>query len=100
MRNEKLDKTSCEICGYANKSALQLHHIIPRTDPNSTDFPHNLACVCANCHNLIHAKEIVIEGRFASTRQLTAELVWHHKGEKYKIREGVILNDDGTASVK
>lgn len=93
-------KKCCEICGYANKKALHLHHIIPRTDPKCTDFPSNLACVCANCHNLIHALEIVIEGRFQTTEQEHTILFWHKKGEPHHIIVGVILNPDGTATVK
>ena len=93
-------KPKCEICGFSNKKALHLHHIIPRTDPHCTDFPSNLACICSNCHNLVHAKEIIIEGRFATTATEESKLFWHKAGDPPVIRTGVILNDDGTATVK
>ena len=41
----------CAICGYANKYALEVHHI----DRNRTNNDiSNLLILCANCHTLEH----------------------------------------------
>ena len=89
--------SACEICGFSGK-ALHAHHMIPRTDPNCTDDFANLATLCANCHNEVHAHEKIIEGRFLTTAGY--QLFWHKKNEKPIIREGIILLDDGTAIIK
>ena len=74
-----------------------MHHIIPRTDPRCTNSPSNLACLCANCHGLVHANEVIIEGRFLTTQG--TKLFWHKKDETPIVVVGVILNSDGTATV-
>lgn len=94
----KLTIEICEICGFNDKCAIQAHHIIPRTDPNCTNAESNLAYVCANCHNLIHANHIIIEGRFMTTRG--QKLFWHKYNEQFVVIPGVILNQDGTATIK
>lgn len=65
----KLIKNKCEIeeCGESDVSALHLHHIIDRVLVNSSNHPFNLAIVCSNCHNKIHAGKIKIIGVFPST---------------------------------
>jgi len=64
---KKLIKESCEICGDPRKSALNIHHIIPKCDPRCTNNNYNLSIVCHTCHDLIHAGEIVIIGVYDST---------------------------------
>ena len=66
----KLVPIICEICGENNKAVLHKHHIIERTDPNTSNHEYNLAIICANCHNKIHAKpsQIKIIGIFPSTK--------------------------------
>ena len=93
----KLKISQCEICSYADVAAIQAHHIIPRTDPNCTNHENNLAYICANCHNLVHANEIIIEGRFVTS--VGAKLFWHKKDDAFIIIPGVILNADGTATI-
>lgn len=94
----KVIKKACEICNLQNKKALEIHHMIPRTDPNCTESFSNLACICGSCHNLVHAKEIIIEGRFLTSAGM--KLFWHGKNESYHMIPGIILNADGTATVK
>lgn len=65
---KKLEKIICEICSESDKSTLHKHHIIPRTDPNCTDHPFNLAVICSNCHNKVHAEVIKIIGIYPSTK--------------------------------
>ena len=94
----KLKYEFCEICGFDFKSAIHVHHIIPRTDPKCTDAESNYAYLCDNCHNQVHALELIIEGRYLTTEG--QKLFWHKKGEKYHIIPGVILNADGTATIQ
>lgn len=94
----KLFVEYCEVCGFDDKRAIHAHHIIPKTDPNCTDHTSNLAFVCANCHNLIHSNEIIIEGRYLTTNG--NKLFWHRQNESFTIIPGVILNKDGTATIK
>lgn len=79
----------CEICFFNKKKAMEIHHIIPRYDSRCTDLPANTVCICANCHNLIHAGEIIAEGWFGTSAG--QKFFWHRKGEPHIIRPGVIL---------
>jgi hypothetical protein len=90
--------TVCEICGLKSGSAIERHHIIPRTDPRSTNKASNIASICGSCHNEVHAGTKVIEGRFLTTSG--NNLFWHNIGELPKIREGVILLDSGLADIR
>jgi predicted amidophosphoribosyltransferase len=76
---KKLKKESCEICGDCRKSALNIHHIIPKCDPRCTNNNYNLSIVCHTCHDLIHAGEIVIIGVYDST--LGRKLMFFKQGE-------------------
>jgi hypothetical protein len=67
-KKEKLIPIVCEICNEDNKAVLHKHHIVERTDPNTSNHEYNLAVVCSNCHNKIHAKQISIIGLFPSTK--------------------------------
>ncbi len=68
MRNKKLEKYECEICGTKDKPTLHAHHIIPRTDLNCTNNNMNLAIICSNCHAKIHSGIIEIIGVFPATK--------------------------------
>jgi len=93
----KINKEKCEVCGEKNKNVLDAHHVIPRSDPKSTDKANNLICLCSNCHRRTHNLEIVIEGRYNTTAGLV--WFWHYKDDKYIMCPGVILNKDGTATI-
>lgn len=67
-RVKRLVPSVCEICGNTNKEVLHKHHIVERTDPNTSNDDTNLAIVCANCHNKIHAGMIKVIGVFPSTK--------------------------------
>ena len=47
---EKRPKTECEICGENNKATLHRHHIVERTEINTSNDDFNLAIICSNCH--------------------------------------------------
>ena len=76
----KLEKRSCEICAFDRPSALNIHHIIPRCDPRSSNDNHNLAVVCHTCHDLVHAGEITIIGVYSSSAG--RKLMWFRQGEE------------------
>lgn len=44
---------TCAICGFSNPLALDVHHIRP-TSAGGSDEIENLACLCRNCHVLVH----------------------------------------------
>lgn len=69
-KKEKLVPTVCEICGETNTATLHKHHIVERTNPNTTNHEMNLSIICANCHNKVHADppQIKIIGIFPSTK--------------------------------
>lgn len=70
MRKSKLIKNKCEIesCSVTDPNLLQLHHIIERTEINTTNNNFNLAILCANCHGLTHSGRLKIIGVYPSTQ--------------------------------
>jgi hypothetical protein len=66
----KLIKNKCEIesCQVMDPKLLQLHHIIERTELNTTNHDFNLAILCANCHIMTHTGRLKIIGVYPSTR--------------------------------
>lgn len=58
----------CEICGETDTAVLHKHHIVERTDPNTSHDDMNLAIICSNCHNKVHDGSIEIVGVFPSTQ--------------------------------
>lgn len=90
-------KKKCEICEVRGPM-LDRHHIIPRTDPRSTDLDSNLAIICANCHRRVHANEVIIEGVFRTT--MGRKLFFHEAGQRYVVNKGIHLKADGTAEIR
>lgn len=84
MKNKKLHKEYCEIeeCGVTNKKLLHWHHIVERTEVGTCNNPWNLAVICSNCHNLIHAGEIRIIGVYPATNKQGRILVYERNGKK------------------
>lgn len=66
----KLIKNKCEIesCNVTDAKLLHLHHIIERTEVNTTNNDFNLAILCANCHALTHSGRLKIIGVYPSTQ--------------------------------
>jgi hypothetical protein len=82
---KKLIKNKCEIenCTVSDPHLLHLHHIIERTEINTTNDSFNLAILCANCHNLVHCGRIKIIGIFPSTKSPNNRtLVYELDGKK------------------
>lgn len=66
----KLIKNKCEVesCNVTDPKLLHLHHIIERTEVNTTNNNFNLAILCANCHALTHTGRLKIIGVYPSTQ--------------------------------
>lgn len=71
MARQKLIKNKCEIesCNITNPNVLELHHIIPRTNKNSSHHPYNLAILCPTHHKMIDTGELQIISIYPSTKQ-------------------------------
>lgn len=81
----KLIKSKCEIenCTVTIPEALHLHHIIERTEINTTNNSYNLAIICATHHALIHCGRIKIIGVYPSTKLPNKRvLVYEMDGKK------------------
>ena len=81
----KLIKNKCEIesCNVSDPNLLQLHHIIERTEINTTNHSYNLAILCGNCHLLTHSNRLKIIGVYPSTNPLNGRtLVYELDGVK------------------
>lgn len=65
----KLVKNKCEIesCNVTDPKLLELHHIIERTQLNTTNHDFNLAILCANCHAMTHTGRLKIIGVYPAT---------------------------------
>lgn len=71
-------KIKCEICGLTDSKILHWHHIIPRTDERCTNSDVNIAVLCPNCHNKVHAGEFIIIGVYDTTDG--TQTLWFKKG--------------------
>ncbi len=81
----KLIKNKCEIesCNISDPKLLELHHIIERTELNTTNHNMNLAILCANCHALTHTGRLKIIGVYPATRPPNGRiLVYELDGKK------------------
>jgi hypothetical protein len=65
-----LIKKKCEIesCNIDTPEALHFHHIIERTDINTTNHPDNIAVLCSVHHNFVHCGRLKIIGVYPSTK--------------------------------
>jgi hypothetical protein len=84
-RISKRPKLMCEIdgCGVTDPAVLHRHHIIERTEMNTSNNDFNLAIICANHHAMIHAGRLRIIGVFPGTRPPTGRiLVYEMDGKK------------------
>ena len=70
MNRKKIIKNKCEVeeCNVTDPKLLGLHHIIERTEENTTNHPMNLALLCANCHAMTHTGRLRIIGLYPSTK--------------------------------
>lgn len=66
----------CEICGRIGRT--EKHHIVSKSLGGSNNRS-NLAELCPNCHTSVHFREIIIEGKFMTTKGF--QLIYHRKNE-------------------
>jgi hypothetical protein len=71
----KRPKQQCEVCGEDDLSVLHRHHLIPRTELNTTNDDYNLGILCSNCHNKVHDGSIEIIGVFPGTKPPTGRIL-------------------------
>jgi len=69
---------TCPICN-SNFLFTEDHHI-ESVCYGGSNKPFNKCKICPNCHTLVHAGEIIIEGKFSSTGGTI--LIWRNKGEE------------------
>ena len=97
----------CEYCGKPiDYNDMQLHHIVPLS-MNGNNNPHNIICLCDECHRLIHCNPVVNhqlidkllqehpEVRVDGTKELVNEVKetrmrktlcdWHMPGISFKV---------------
>jgi len=69
MISKKLIKHRCEIwgCPIDDPNALELHHIIGRTETGSSHYHYNLGVLCCNHHKFIDSGRLVILGVVPAT---------------------------------
>lgn len=69
MRKNKIIKNKCEIesCDIIDSNLLHLHHIVERTEINTTNHPYNLAILCPNHHSYVHSGKLKIIGVYPAT---------------------------------
>lgn len=90
--SRKLTKVihKCEIENCTETKNLEKHHIVPQREKDKNkNFSHdfsNLAILCPNHHAMADAGDLIIEGRFKSTKGYV--LVYHFKQRPHKY-EGV-----------
>lgn len=83
--SKKLIKNKCEIesCDVNDPNLLHLHHIIERTEINTTNHNFNLAILCANCHALTHSGRLKMIGVYPATRPPNSRiLIYELDGKK------------------
>jgi uncharacterized membrane protein len=68
LKRIKLILNKCEIDDCVITECLHLHHIIPRTDPNTSNDNLNLCILCPNHHNFVHKNLLRIIGVYPSTK--------------------------------
>lgn len=66
----KLQKNKCEIeeCNISQEEALHFHHIIERTNVNTTNEILNIAILCSVHHAFVHSGRLKIIGVYPSTK--------------------------------
>lgn len=68
MKSKKLILNKCEIDNCQETLNLHKHHIIERTEINTTNDNYNIAILCPSCHSKVHSGNIKIIGIYPSTK--------------------------------
>ena len=71
----------CEHCGKElNLQTMQMHHVVPAS-MDGTNNPHNLMCLCSECHHLIHGNTVL------NTELVKKKLEEHPEVRKHGTKE-------------
>jgi len=82
MKQPKLIKYECEICGNKDTTILHKHHIIQRKEIGTSNDNFNLCVMCPNCHSKLHRGEIKIIGIYPSTKAPNNRtVIFEHNGK-------------------
>jgi hypothetical protein len=76
----------CLFCGESNYNVLDVHRIVPGAEGGKYT-PMNSITLCATCHRLVHSGEIVIEGKYKTSRAVPIVYYWEHNEYKSKYEE-------------
>jgi hypothetical protein len=79
VRIKKRPKIECEICGETDERILHRHHIVERTEANTSNDDFNIAIICPTCHSKVHDKSIKIIGVFPGTRPPSGRILVYIK---------------------
>lgn len=83
MKKIKLIKNCCEIDECKETEFLHLHHIVERSEINTSNHNFNLAILCPLHHSYVHHGKLKIIGVFPSTKLPNARtLVYELNGVK------------------
>lgn len=80
----RLKKERCEIegCDITDPALLHAHHIIERTEIDTSNHPFNLAVLCSNHHNMLHHTDrLEIIGVYPSTAKYGRTLIYKIDGK-------------------
>jgi hypothetical protein len=81
--NKSLILNKCEIEDCNETENLHKHHIIERTEINTTNHAYNLSILCPNHHNYVHSGRLKIIGVYPSTNPPNGRtLVYELDGKK------------------
>jgi hypothetical protein len=72
----------CRICKEPGYEVLNVHRILPGAEGGKYT-EGNSACVCANCHNKIHANQIVIDRYYYSTAGWLLRIIDENGEERF-----------------
>ena len=84
MMHKKLEKVQCEIegCDVVDPAMLHMHHIVERTEINTSNNYYNLTVLCSNHHNLLHnTNRLKIIGVYPSTAKNGRTLIYELDGK-------------------
>jgi hypothetical protein len=85
MGRKKLILEKCEIDNCNETKCLEIHHIIPRSDLNTTNHDMNLCILCSLHHSYLHAGLLKIIGIYPSTRPPNGRTVVYELNGKRNI---------------
>jgi 5-methylcytosine-specific restriction endonuclease McrA len=66
-QSKKLRDGHCYFCKETNYAILDAHRIIPGSEGGKYT-ESNMITTCASCHRRIHAKEIIVDRKYNSTK--------------------------------